>query len=82
MIQVDHGVPIPPRPRIGRRKGASGKPQYPWLTMEVGDSFIFPITLHRAWARISDRRKFDRRTYEARELVEDGVNVVRIWRVA
>jgi len=32
-IQIDRGIPLPPRGRITK---------YPWAKMEVGDSFLFP----------------------------------------
>lgn len=82
MIQIDSGVPLPPRPNTGRPKGAPGKRRYPWKAMRVGDSFIFPATKTEAWQRIGDRRRFDRNQYETRQLVEDGRMVVRIWRVS
>jgi hypothetical protein len=81
MIQIDRGIPLPPRPPLGRPKGHPGKRRYPWTKLGVGDSFVFPGTKLGAWQRIGDRRRFDRRQYEARQLVENGQMVVRIWRV-
>lgn len=75
MIAIDKNVPVPPR--IGGRPG--GRPtKYPWLDMEIGDSFRTSgkrnsIGAAVAWATKQYGRKFVTR----RE--DDGV---RIWRIA
>ncbi len=78
MIQIDHGIPIPPAPPQGRPRGASGKRVYPWRKMAVGDSFVFPGDLRDAWQRVHARKIHDSYRYEPRRL--DGA--IRIWRVA
>ncbi len=82
MIQIDHGIPIPPPSRYGRPKGTPNAFRYPWMAMEVGDSFVFPGSRHEAMQRIHGRREFDRRIYQSRQTIENGVQVVRIWRTA
>lgn len=82
MIQVDHGIPIPPQPIKGRPRGAPGKRLYPWAAMEVGDSFIFRGPNVEAWQRIHARKAHDRKTYVSRVITENGERIVRIWRVA
>lgn len=81
MIQIDHGIPIPPRPPVGSLKGRCGVHKYPWATMGVGDSFVFPGILSSAQARIWGRRHYDRRRYWAFSVVEDGQTIVRVWRI-
>lgn len=84
-IRVDKGIPrdpVPP-PRNAR---------YPWATMGVGDSFVFPHrhsledTQHQAAGMIAFRHRTTRERYERRtrdEPQDDGSvkTVVRIWRI-
>lgn len=74
-IRIQCGIPIPktkPRGRNGKRKAV-----YPWLLMEVGDSFLFPQALGRAahsavyQASLGDRKFVTRKTDEG----------YRCWRV-
>ena len=72
VIQVDRGIPLP-RPRRDRRW------KYPWLEMEVGDSFLVPDernVLRMVRVGCSTSRRHGMR-FEARQ-VEGGV---RVWRV-
>lgn len=82
MIQVDHGIPIPPKTPRGRVPGMSGNHKYPWRSLGIGDSFRFPFSMHSASRTICDRRKYDRAKYEARHAMENGERIVRIWRTA
>jgi len=76
MIKIDKNVPIP---RLGRR------PLYPWMEMEVGDSFVFPKRIKPSiansmsykTAKLLQKRGIQRR-YVTR-LIEDGV--IRCWRL-
>lgn len=79
MFTVDKNVSLPLDTR-----GPGRAPMYPWLDMEVGDSFFVPesIQLPNAVSRaayIFGKRhglKFTRRSVQ-----EVGVKGVRIWRV-
>lgn len=72
MIEIDKDIPVP------EQKPGGGARKYPWLEMDVGDSFIFPdkrANAHaNAWhASIRYGRKFSvRRTPEG----------LRIWRIS
>jgi hypothetical protein len=71
-FKVEHGVPMPPEKR-GRASS------YPWLEMEVGDSFFVPdgklqtLRGRAAYAGARHHRKFACRP------VEGGI---RVWRMA
>ena len=78
-IKIDKGVPIPP-PFIGVAR-------YPWRTMEIGDSFLYPLrpgkemqalrrdaSAHAASTGKRIGRKFRLRTLE-------GEAGVRVWRI-
>lgn len=74
-IKIDKNMPMPTR-----NNGHEGrKPIYPWLTMEVGDSFLMPGHVKtsinyasKASATYAPRRFASRKTPEG----------TRIWRVA
>lgn len=72
-IKIDKNVPLPPHIREGRA------PEYPWRTMEIGDSFFVaePKTPNAATASRQTGRTFTRRA-----VVEDGVKGFRVWRIA
>ena len=84
MIQVDHGIPIPPPQPRGRSPGI--KNYCPWDKLKVGDSFAYPpacdwrMTRIHAVNQILARKKWDRNTYVARRMPD--TDVVRIWRVS
>lgn len=74
-VKIDKGIPM-----IGSSRG--GRPsRYPWLEMEVGDSFLFPSDVSKANAysaphkasKVYAPRKFAGRT------TPDGM---RVWRIA
>jgi len=73
MVKIEKGVPIP------KRGGAGGNRKYPWLTMEVGDSFVMAgvqtVSIYRAVYAASIRTG---RKFAARKI--DGVH--RVWRTA
>ncbi len=70
-IKIDKDIPLP--------QGNGGKSMFPWRTMEVGDSFFAP-----------GKKQIDRRTADASygiktktsRVVENGVEGVRVWRIA
>ena len=81
-IKVDHGIPVPPRKRTGP-PGYS----YPWTSMAVGDSFVFPWcdnlrkTRQRATTAVSRRKHWSQSEHRVETVTEDGAQVVRVWRV-
>lgn len=74
-VTVDKGVPLPPLV-AGRHA------KYPWRTMEVGDSFVFPGARSGAGASIVNGAKATGFKFTQRVVTENGERVVRIWRVA
>lgn len=85
-IRLESGVPIPAVPRTGRA------PRYPFLAMEVGQSFFIPgastNTIHSALGRFMKSPEGKDRKYVSRSMTEvvpaeadkgeqDGV---RVWR--
>ncbi len=77
-VRVQKGVPIPsakPRGKSGRRT-----PTYPWDTMNIGDSFVFPLSIGRSGyaAALQAGRSRDKR-FVVRKM--DGGSY-RCWRVA
>lgn len=75
MIKVDKGIPAPV---VDERRG--GRPyKYPWLGMEVGDSFLIPrCTEAYAISLIRNRERSDGRKYVRKA---EGEWDVRVWRV-
>jgi hypothetical protein len=75
MMEIEKNVELPPK-----RKGRGpGKYKYPFPSMEVGDSFVAPITIKRLstaannWTKRNGKgRRFTCRTVE---------NGTRCWRV-
>jgi hypothetical protein len=82
-ITIDKNLPMPNATR------ASGWSKFPFKTMEVGDSFIYPTRADRGvrYAQTNAvnaaRRCGDpSRKFATRIVVEDGQEVVRVWRIA
>lgn len=82
-VKIDKDKPLPPP----ARKGGS-KPKPDSLTgqirdMQIGDSFFLP---HRTSGSIGGYRQFWKEAtgfdFQARTVTEDGVEGVRIWRIA
>lgn len=79
---IEKGIPIPLRERGGGRPWG-----WPFREMEIGDSFATPFkdgeTSTRALRRVDyiyAGRRLGRK-YTGRTLVENGVRVVRVWRL-
>lgn len=88
-IVVEKGFPLPPKRRAPRSGHYGAYLVYPWRDMEVGDSFAVPIEGDsvRAQAKMtgatSDRsRRYPELRYATRVLIEDGRDVIRVWRTA
>lgn len=79
---VEKGVPLPP-------KGISKKSsKYPYYTMEVGDSFVVEVEERNSiktsisyFNTVMSKKGLPNR-YDWRDVRENGVEYVRIWRVA
>lgn len=83
-IRVDSDVPLP-----SKSVGGITQVKYPWASMKVGDSFVFPAhssgikaTQRRAFAAAFGRVKAHGGRYTTRQVEENGEHVVRIWRTA
>ena len=77
MIKIDKGIPVPPRmPRGARSK-------YPFLGMEVGDSFFVPGIKPRQISprSCSARLRAEGAKFATRSVTENGVDGTRVWRV-
>ncbi len=78
MIEVQDGIPMPkPRGR-GRRK-------YPWAALGVGQSFFVPDGSQKRLANAAYqwiRNNPMGQRFETRNMVENGVAGVRVWRTA
>jgi hypothetical protein len=72
MIKLDKNIPLLRDPR-----GSAVK--YPWDEMEVGDSFFSPGRGAVGQGTIHGRRHG--RRYTSRQVEENGVPGVRMWRV-
>jgi hypothetical protein len=86
-IQIEQGIPIPPRSRWRKPPGHGVERKYPWMMLRVGDSFVFPMktsllhTQRLASTHICYRHRHSRLKYISRLVEEAGEFVVRIWRV-
>lgn len=70
-ITAEPGIEIPKR----QSKGI-----YPWLDMNVGDSFVFPYNLNTAYTMASNAGKKHGRKFTVRSSPLEG-GEIRIWRV-
>jgi hypothetical protein len=74
-IRIQKNVPMPPRTSHGGRQ----YPTYPWLQMEIGDSFLFPRHVGRGCYSAATQASYRlKRKFEVHK-VEDGW---RCWRTA
>lgn len=75
MINIDKNIPIPPANRGNKTF------KYPWLTMQVGDSFPLPFANYKTHNAVSSLITHGRRVtghkYTMRKLAEG----FRIWRI-
>ena len=79
LFDVEAGLPIP-----GKRAGGPSK--YPWLTMNIGDSFFVPysrsIPPHVLQARVGSAANSAQRRHGRRFITRRVEGGVRGWRVA
>ena len=73
-IKVEKGIPLP-NPNFGKPNGA----KYPFLTMEIGDSFLFPPNIKQpsAYIRAFLVRKNSQRKFATRKTAKG----FRCWSV-
>ena len=74
LIKVDDDFPPPPVARIERK--------YPFGDMQVGQSF-FAVRASKTWplSSIGNKRHAPKR-FTQRNVIEDGVAGIRVWRIA
>jgi len=77
MIKIDKGVPL------SAIAGKNGRPPiYPWLEMEIGDSFfVADKTAVQISAVVSQAKKRYFVDLTIRTVTENGVTGVRVWRI-
>jgi hypothetical protein len=73
-IKIEKGIPCPPRSKYNSSK-------YPWRTMEVGDSFLFPKDLNRQTCYQSGVYHNNRHG-DKRFVVRSTPEGYRCWRVS
>lgn len=82
MQKIDKGIPLPTKEK---RNLFGTERKYPWLEMEVGDSFEFLLGLNNAKSQVYQAHLRYKKHYPERRFVAaktlDGQQV-RIWRVA
>jgi hypothetical protein len=69
MITIDKGIPLPEH-----------KTHYPFREMEVGDSFFTKRSRQNISAIARYWAKKENYTFATRDVVEKGVEGVRVWR--
>ena len=81
-IQIDKNIPIPDEPKL------HGNTRYPWLEMNIGDSFFqepqgsedqTACRTRMVVARCG-RRKLHGEDYVIARVTENGIDGVRIWK--
>lgn len=69
-VRVDKGIPIPARTAFAQRQ------KYPWLTLDIGDSFLMESKANRGsivqWANL----RYPPRKFISRSTSEG----IRVWR--
>lgn len=73
VIAIDKGVPLPDRSPIFQRK-------YPFREMEVGDSCFIAGKTRQGIKASLKLATCDCRQYATRQVVENGVKGLRVWR--
>jgi len=87
-IPIESGVPLP---RV-KRNPPPKQEKYPWSRMQPGDSFFVPggrqtsadkrpgvvVTV----AHNSAEKRFPGTKWATRQVTENGINGVRVWRVS
>jgi hypothetical protein len=73
VIKIDKGIPFQ---QVIRGKRDS---KYPWIEMEIGDSFLFPANLKKSTA--SNNASFASRSHGKKFIVRKTPEGYRCWRV-
>ena len=82
VIQIDKNIPVP------AETGVWGNTKYPWLEMDIGDSFFQAPFDHedqkvcrsRLVSARANRRKFHGEDYVIAYVIENGIYGVRVWK--
>ena len=81
-IQIDKNIPVPAETEVW------GNTRYPWLEMDIGDSFFQAPFDHedqkvcrsRLVSARANRRKFHGEDYVIAYVIENGIYGVRVWK--
>jgi hypothetical protein len=74
MIKVDKGIPLP------QQKGSGRRPKYPWLDMEIGDSFTVPPGTRKSLAGSGNRQaRLAGLPHRFTQRIDNGE--MRVWRI-
>jgi hypothetical protein len=76
-VEIETGIPIPPRRYNRSVKKVVSWYQYPWRTLEIGQSFVHPSSADSVRALASRMGKDLKRKFTVRETVRG----CRVWRV-
>ena len=82
VIQIDKNIPVPAETEV------RGNTKYPWLEMDIGDSFFQAPFDHedqkvcrsRLLSARANRRKFHGEDYVIAYVTENGIYGVRVWK--
>jgi hypothetical protein len=81
MFTIDEGIPVPPR-----ASRSPGESKYPFVHMEVGDSFLVPVdaangdTTTKARGRIAQACTKASKRYDVKFIARAVSGGVRVWR--
>ncbi len=70
---VESGIPVPAR--------WGSLCRYPWATLKVGDSFVWPGTYDAVRSAVQKRRSRHGEQYRYAKVTENGKHLIRVWRV-
>lgn len=80
LIQIDDNIP-PPSPMGARRFGLVEAVHTTMQTMEVGQSFVLPISRKTYLSMAKTMYAKTKKQFASRTVVEDDQTIVRVWRV-
>ena len=82
VIQIDKNIPVPAETEVW------GNTRYPWLEMDIGDSFFQApfenedqtVCRKRMMAARANRRRSHGENYVIAYVTENGIDGVRMWK--
>lgn len=81
MFEIEEGIPVPPR-----ANRPAGESKYPFVHMEVGDSFLVPVdsttgdTTTKARGRVVQACTKASKRYDVKFIARVVSGGVRVWR--